>query len=117
MTSFNGTIYKYNKTIYIHNHKIQSHKHKRIDTIMYSTSPSELLICVISRSSVNVSLAIPSKHFFKCGCTLVGSLVSESISSISSLERKKKRGKYNLFFSRYSLRPYDHSCTHIIIKI
>lgn len=30
-------------------------------------------------------LAMPSKHFLRCGCTRVGSLVSDRISSISSL--------------------------------
>ena len=35
----------------------------------------------------------PSKHFLRCGCTLVGSLVSLRISSISSLDRKKNLGK------------------------
>lgn len=30
-----------------------------------TTSPSLLFMCVISRSSVNTRLAIPSKHFFK----------------------------------------------------
>ncbi|CAB1336130.1 unnamed protein product [Coregonus sp. 'balchen'] len=36
------------------------------------------------------SLAMPSKHFFRWGCTRNGSLVSDRISSISSLDRKKK---------------------------
>ena len=43
---------------------------------------------------------ITSKHFLRWGCTLVGSLVSDRISSSSSLERKKNRGKYRRFFSR-----------------
>ena len=38
---------------------------------------------------------------------LVGSFVSESISNISSFERKKNLGKYSLFFSRYSFSPYS----------
>lgn len=49
----------------------------------------------ISRLSINSSLAIPSKHFFKCGCTRRGSLVSDKISSSSSFDRKK-----NLFQSK-----------------
>lgn len=49
----------------------------------------------ISKLSVNSSLAIPSKHFFKCGCTRRGSLVSDKISSSSSFDRKK-----NLFQSK-----------------
>ena len=43
----------------------------------------------ISCCSVNSSRAMPSKHFFKCGCTRIGSLVSDRISSSSSLDRKK----------------------------
>ena len=34
-----------------------------------------------------------------------GSLVSERISKSSSLDKKKKRGKYSLFFSKYSFSP------------
>lgn len=49
----------------------------------------------ISRLSVNSSLAIPSKHFFKWGCTRRGSFVSDKISSSSSFDRKK-----NLFQSK-----------------
>lgn len=52
-------------------------------------SPSLLNMCVISRFSLNCSFAIPSKHFFKCGCTRYGSFVSDKISSISSLDKKK----------------------------
>ena len=36
---------------------------------------------------------------------LFGSLVSERISKSSSLDKKKKRGKYSLFFSKYSFSP------------
>ena len=32
---------------------------------------------------------MPSKHFFTCGWTRIGSLVSDKISNSSSLERKK----------------------------
>jgi hypothetical protein len=56
---------------------------------------SELIMPTISRLSVNSSLAIPSKHFFKCGCTRRGSFVSDNISSSSSFDRKK-----NLFQSK-----------------
>lgn len=49
----------------------------------------------ISSLSVNSSLAIPSKHFFRWGCTRRGSLVSDKISSSSSFDRKK-----NLFQSK-----------------
>ena len=37
---------------------------------------------------------------------LVGSFVSERISRSSSLDKKKNLGKYNLFFSKYSFKPY-----------
>lgn len=43
----------------------------------------------ISRLGRKSSLEIPSKHFFRWGCTSKGSLVSDSISSISSLDKKK----------------------------
>lgn len=46
-------------------------------------------MCVISFLGLNVSFAIPSKHFFRCGWTLSGSFVSERISMSSSLDRKK----------------------------
>ena len=50
---------------------------------------SELIIPTTSWSSVNSSLAIPSKHFFRWGCTRSGSLVSDRISSSSSFDKKK----------------------------
>ena len=50
---------------------------------------SALIIATISCWSVNSSLDIPSKHFFKWGCTRNGSLVSDRISSSSSFDRKK----------------------------
>ena len=49
----------------------------------------------------------------KCKTNLFGSLVSERISNSSSLDRKKNRGKYNLFFSRYSFSP----CTNGIKQL
>lgn len=52
-------------------------------------SPSLLYMAWMSRLGRKSSLAMPSKHFFKWGCTRMGSLVSERISSISSLDRKK----------------------------
>ena len=67
--------------------------------ISYCTfSPSLLNMCVISRFSLNCSFAIPSKHFFKCGCTRYGSFVSDKISSISSLDKKKNLIKNILFY-------------------
>ena len=54
-----------------------------------TTSFSPLTMAVTFWSSVNCSLAIPSKHFLRWGWTRVGSLVSERISNSSSLERKK----------------------------
>lgn len=98
-----------------------------------TTSPSEDFMWVTTRSSVKLSLAIPSKHFLRWGCTLIvqtifnwyekyicmisntllyfewthriGSLVSERISSSSSLDKKKNLGKYKRFFSRYAFNP------------
>lgn len=63
-----------------------------------TVSFSELTMPVISRLSVNSSLAIPSKHFFKCGCTRSGSFVSDKISRSSSFDRKKNlvQGKENI---------------------
>ena len=61
---------------------------------------------MISSSSVNSSVEMPSKHFFRWGCTRLGSLVSERISSISSLDRKKKRGKATRLTSRYDASPF-----------
>lgn len=46
------------------------------------------------------SVEMPSKHFLRCGCTRVGSLVLLRISSISSFDRKKKRGKAMRLSSR-----------------
>jgi len=54
-----------------------------------TVSRSELTMPVTSRSGVNCSAAMPSKHFFRWGCTRSGSLVSDRISSSSSLDRKK----------------------------
>lgn len=45
-------------------------------------------------------------HFLTKGCTLNGSFASDRISSSSSFERKKKRGKASFLVSRKSLRPY-----------
>ncbi len=52
-------------------------------------SPSLLYMAWMSKLGRKSSLAMPSKHFFKWGCTRIGSLVSERISSISSFDRKK----------------------------
>ena len=45
-------------------------------------------------------MPMPSKALLRWAWTAVGSLVWEMISSSSSLERKKKRGKYMRFISR-----------------
>jgi len=50
---------------------------------------SDEIIPTMSLSSVNSSLAMPSKHFLRCGWTRIGSFVSDRISSSSSLDRKK----------------------------
>lgn len=62
-----------------------------------TTSPSAEIMAVMSRLCWNSSRLIPSKHFFKWGCTRNGSFVSDRISSISSFERKKNRGNAILF--------------------
>ena len=72
-------------------------------TVSFSTEDIPV-ISILGPS--NTSLSTPSKHFFMWGCTLVGSLVSERISSISSFDRKKNLGKKSLFFSRYAARPF-----------
>lgn len=56
--------------------------------------------CASWYDQTHCSLSMPSKHFLRCGCTRVGSLVSLRISSISSLDRKKKRGKAKRLSSR-----------------
>ena len=43
----------------------------------------------ITLSALKVRHSMPSKHFFRWGCTRNGSLVSDKISSSSSLDRKK----------------------------
>ena len=61
----------------------------------------------VSRVAFTKSMdAMPSKLLFRCGCTRVGSFVSDRISSSSSLDRKKKRGKARRFISRYAFRPF-----------
>ncbi|RNA24725.1 hypothetical protein BpHYR1_026639 [Brachionus plicatilis] len=76
-----------------------------IDWLNFTFSFSLLNIACMSSLESNSSLAMPSKHFFKCGCTRIGSLVSDKISNISSFDKKKKRGKYKRFFSKYAFRP------------
>lgn len=56
-------------------------------------SPSLLFMCVISNASVNSTRAIPSKHFFKWGCTLENktSIIQLlTILSCQQYQRKKK---------------------------
>mmetsp|Transcript_62800 Transcript_62800/g.198892 ORF Transcript_62800/g.198892 Transcript_62800/m.198892 type:complete len:287 (-) Transcript_62800:2989-3849(-) len=78
-----------------------------ITVLSLISSPSSERMAVMSAlPGWNSRVEMASKHFFKCGCTLVGSFVSERISSISSLERKKKRGKKSRFFSRYAASPF-----------
>ena len=58
--------------------------------LSFTFSPSLENMARMSSLESNSSLAIPSKHFLRCGCTRIGSFVSERISSISSFDRKKK---------------------------
>lgn len=46
---------------------------------------------------------------------LVGSFVSDRISSSSSLDRKKKRGKKSLFFSKYLFKPFRISSRNSLL--
>ena len=55
---------------------------------------------------LEASVLMPSKHFGRCGCTASGFLDCARISSSSSFERKKKRGKASRLRSRYSLSPF-----------
>ena len=50
--------------------------------------PGTEAIAVMVPSRWKVSLAMPSKHLERWGCTRVGSLVSARISSISSFDKK-----------------------------
>ena len=63
-------------------------------------SLSTLYMAVMSRFSWNSNALMPSKHFFKNGCTRRGSFVSDKISNNSSLDKKKNRGNANRFVSR-----------------
>ena len=65
-------------------------------TVSFSTETMPWMTLCSSKLSV----LMPSKHFFRCGCTRSGSLVSERICSSSSLERKKSRANESRFFSR-----------------
>mmetsp|Transcript_6077 Transcript_6077/g.18750 ORF Transcript_6077/g.18750 Transcript_6077/m.18750 type:complete len:363 (-) Transcript_6077:1892-2980(-) len=75
-----------------------------MDVLNGTTSCSTLVIAVTTAPSKTRRL-MPSKHLRRWGCTRVGSLVSANISRISSLDRKKKRGKNRRFFSRYAAKP------------
>ena len=55
----------------------------------WTTSSSADTMAIISLVRVKSNLAIPSKHFFRWGCTRRGSFVSERISRSSSLDKKK----------------------------
>jgi hypothetical protein len=55
------------------------------DTISCSAEIMPVITC----SFVNCRRLMPSKHFFKYGCTHKGSFVSDRISSSSLFDRKK----------------------------
>ena len=40
------------------------------------------------KNKTNITLAMFSKHFLRCGCTAVGSFVCDRISSNSSSDKK-----------------------------
>lgn len=56
-----------------------------------TVSPSLLLMCVISNTSVNSTLAIPSKHFFKWGCTLENKTGIKQLLTIFSCQYYQRR--------------------------
>ena len=58
-------------------------------------------------SSLKFRSFMDSKHFFTNGCTFFGILPSDRISSSSSFDRKKKRGKVIFFVSRNALSPFS----------
>ena len=83
----------------------------------FTCSFSLLIIPLTSWLSVKFSLAIPSKHFFKWGCTLSGSFVSDNISSNSSLDKKKNLRNYKNTHHKLQytwcthIDTYIHECT------
>ena len=67
---------------------------------------SRLIISVIKLFSPNFTRLIPSKHFFKWGCTLVTSFVCERMDRSSSLDKKKNRVKMLRLDSKYADKPF-----------
>ena len=72
---------------------------------------------MISCCSLNSRREIPSKHFFRCGCTRSGSFVSDKISSSSSLDRKKNLEQFFFQISGFFIelcwieeRNWDKNC-------
>ena len=82
-----------------------------ITSCSWTTSPSLLFICVISSRSVNSSVAIPSKHFFRCGCTLTGQHNNTHLAASSPGKLEKKlspQGKSFLIFSLNFVNCYQN---------
>ncbi|TNN79441.1 hypothetical protein EYF80_010255 [Liparis tanakae] len=68
-----------------------------------TTSPSLLFMWVMSSSSVNTTLAMPSKHFFRWGCTLEESKGEnrfvnsrEAVSLLGHLNQDVRGAEYGL---------------------
>ena len=70
-------------------------------------SPSTEIMARMVTSSLNSTSLTASKHFFMKGWIFKGSLASDRISSSSSFDRKKNRGKASFFVSRKSFKPFS----------
>lgn len=79
-------IYVFSKIFFIHNFILHN---VRVNRNYHSKDSMCESLAWISRLGRKSSLEIPSKHFLRWGCTRSGSLVSDRISSISSLDKKK----------------------------
>ena len=77
-----------------------------IGLFIVTFSFSDEIIAPTSDALVKSSSATPSKHLLMCFYTFMGSFVSARISSSSSSERKKNRGKSRRLDSKYSERLF-----------
>eukprot|EP00966_Prymnesium_polylepis_P285144 6586981-Prymnesium_polylepis.1 len=72
-----------------------------LPSITFSPSPEYMAKMSIEPGWLpKSSFLMLSKHLIRCGCTACGLRASAKISSSSSFERKKKRGKAERFVSR-----------------
>ena len=68
--------------------KVDHVDHSKVDHVDHSEVDHDLLAKQQPHSSRRRTRAMFSKHFLRCGCTAVGSLVCDRISSSSSSDRK-----------------------------